>query len=147
MNDTIEVAGNTYQVRSMTPMVEFHVARRMGAAMIEALAEGLRQGDMYPLYPEVIAWGNMSDDDAGFIVNTCMGAVMRRDAQRDTWVPAWNAGSAQPMFQDIDRKTMMQIVREVLRIRIGPFLPENDPKASDDEKVAPGPTSRAAKTT
>lgn len=145
MADTIDVDGNTYQVRSMTPMVEFHVARRMGAAMIEALAEGLRQGDAYPLYPEVIAWGNMSDDDAEFVVNTCMSALQRRDVKHETWAPVW-VGS-QPMFADIDRKVMMHLVREVLRIRIGPFLPASDPKALDDEKVVPGPTSRGAKTT
>lgn len=143
--DTIEVDGNTYQVRSMTPLVEFHVARRMGAAMIEALAEGLRQGDAYPLYPEIIAWGNMSDDDANHIIGTCLSAVARRDAKREVWAPIWVSG--QMMFADIDRKAMMQIVREVLRIRIGPFLPESDPKASDDAKAAAGPTSPVGKTT
>lgn len=145
MNDTIEAGGHTYQVRSMTPMVELHVARRMGAAMIEVLAEGMRRGDEYPVYPEIIAWGSMSDADVEFVVGACMSALQRRDPVRETWAPVWVSG--QSMFADIDRKTMMMLVREVLRIRIGPFLPESDPKASGGETAAAGPVSPGARTT
>lgn len=144
--DLIETGGNTYQVRSMTPMIEFHVARRMGAAMIEALAEGLRHGDEYPLYPEVIAWGGMSDADVEFIIGACMSALLRKEPKHEAWAPVWVSG--QCMFADINRKTMMHLVREVLRIRIGPFLPEPDRPVSGDEKekARNGPPSPAAKT-
>src|ERR1017187_3129772 len=102
--DQVEHAGHTYQVTSMTPMVEFHVARRMGAAMVEAVAESVRRGDTQVLLPEVIAWGSLSNEDVEYIVNSCMGALRRHDPKREQWAPVWVSG--QPMFQDIDRKAM-----------------------------------------
>ena len=51
------------------------------------------------------------------------------------------------MFQDVDRKAMMHLVGEVLRLRIGPFLPEPDPRESGDGKVDDGPLFQGARTT
>jgi hypothetical protein len=144
MPDTTEYLGHTYRVESMTPMVEFHVARRMGAAMVEAVAESVRRGDTQVLLPEVIAWGSLSNENVEYIVNACMSALRRHDPKREQWAPVWAAG--QPMFQDIDRKAMIHLVGEVLRLRIGPFLPEPDPKASSYAKADDGPASPAGKT-
>jgi hypothetical protein len=145
MPDTTEYLGHTYRVESMTVMVELHVARRMGAAMVEAVAESYRRGDTQILLPEVIAWGSLSNEDVEYIVNACMGALRRHDPKREQWAPVWVAG--QPMFQDIDRPTMMHLVGEVLRLRIGPFSPEPGQKASSDVKADGGPASLAGKTT
>lgn len=145
MTDQIEHTGQTYQVQSMTPMVEFHVARRMGAAMVEAVVESVRRGDAQVLLPEVVAWGSLSNEDAEYIVNACMGALRRRDPKREQWAPVWAGG--QPMFQDIDRKAMMHLVGEVLRLRIGPFLPEPAPEESSGERVGAGQASPGARTT
>ncbi len=141
----IEHLGHTYQISSMTPMVEFHVARRMGAAMVGAVTESVRRGDTQVLLPEVIAWGSLSNEDVEYIVNACMGALKRHDPKRENWAPVWVNG--QPMFQDIDRKAMMHLVGEVLRIRIGPFLPEPAPTESNGEKEVGGQVSQAGKIT
>jgi hypothetical protein len=139
-DEQFERGGHTYRVEGLTPMTEFHVVRRMGAAMVEVLAENLRRGDERALLPEVIAWGHLSNDDAEYVINACMGAVRRRDPQREAWQPVWTAG--RPMFDDISREVMMHLVREVLRIRIGPFLPGTNLQASSDEAVEAGQPSR-----
>jgi hypothetical protein len=141
-DDQFEHAGHTYRVEGMTPMVEFHVVRRMGAAMVEVLAENMRRGDGRALLPEVIAWGHLSNDDAEYVINACMGTVKRRDPQREAWAPVWNAG--RPMFDDISREVMMHLVREVLRVRIGPFLPGTNLPASSDEAGEAGQVSLKA---
>jgi hypothetical protein len=139
MEDQFEHTGHTYRVEGLTPMVEFHVARRMSAALVSVVIDSMRRGDKESLLPEIMAWGAMSDADVEFVVNNCMGAVRRRDPQRESWQPVWTAG--RPMFADIDRETMMHLVREVLRIRIGPFLPEGDQTASGANPGATGQNS------
>lgn len=145
MTDQTKYSGVTYQVLSMTPMVEFHVARRMGAAMVGAVTESVRRGDTQVLLPEVVAWGSLSNEDVEYIVNACMSALRRHDPKRESWAPVWVGG--QPMFQDIDRKAMMHLVGEVLRLRIGPFLPEPDPRGSGDGTAGDGQASQGEKTT
>lgn len=140
----IEHVGHTYRVEPMGVMTEFHLTRRMGSAMVEVLAAGLRRGDETMLLPEVIAWGGLSNADAEFVVNACMGALRRHDERHDSWAPVWVSG--RPMFDDIDSKVVMYLVREVLRIRIGPFLPDGDQRASGDAAGGTGQVSPTAKT-
>jgi hypothetical protein len=134
----IEHAGHTYRVEPIDVLTQLHLARRMSGAMVETIAEGVRKGDASMLLPEVVAWGAMSDADVEFFVNACMGAVRRKDPQRETWQPVWNVQARRCMFDDIDHKHLMHLVREVLRIRIGPFLPEVGPRESDANPAEAG---------
>lgn len=142
--DEIVHNGQTYRVGLMGVMTEFHVSRRMGAAMVETITNSLRHGDALTLLPEVLAWGGLSNEDTNYIVNACMGCLTRHDSAREAWAPVWINGT--PMFQDIDHKAVRHLVTEVLRIRIGPFLPEDDRKGSGDGKGATGPLSQGGST-
>jgi hypothetical protein len=44
-DDHLEHGGHTYRVEGMTPMVEFHVARRMSAALVSVVIDSMRRGD------------------------------------------------------------------------------------------------------
>jgi hypothetical protein len=121
----IEVEGQQYLIGLMTPMVAFHVQRRMGAALVATLTAHSRDGTDAVLAPMVEAWGRLSDEDTEYIINNCLRAVKRQSG--GAWAPAWV--NARPMFEDIDRKVMMRLVNEVLGERIGPFFPEPAPKA------------------
>jgi hypothetical protein len=136
--DTFEHEGHSYRIEPIDVLTQLHLARRMSAAMVETIAEGVRKGDASMLLPEVIAWGAMSDTDVEFFVNVCMGALRRHDHKREAWQPVWNVQSRRCMFDDINHKHLMHLVREVLRVRIGPFLPEVTPKESDEKPAATG---------
>lgn len=135
---TIEVGGHKYQCGSLPAMQQFHVVRRLGPALVIAgvSVEMLRKGVTLSSEeivgvagPVIMAIGQMKDEDADYVIYTCLGVVKRQSG--NAWAPvAANDSGAKGrlMFEDIDLVMMLRLVGEVLMVNLGNFLTE--PSAS-----------------
>ena len=60
--------------------------------------------DVQPLADGLAA---MKDEDAEYVLDTCMQAVQRK--QEHGWANIWSASQRVPMFQDIDLAVMLPL--------------------------------------
>lgn len=146
MSDEVDVAGHHYRVERLPPMVQFHVVRRMGAALASCLATYLdeKASAQQMMIPVMEAIGRLTDEDAEYVINTCMGAVRRHESRADTWAPVMVGG--RPMFDDVTMPVMLAIVREVLQVQLSGFFSAVAPPASNGAAQATGQASPTART-
>jgi hypothetical protein len=71
--------------------------------------------------PIANALSELSDESFNYIVNLCMGSVMRKDSER--YVPAWNKHALLPQYEDIDLGVMLLIIGNVIQDNLSGFLP------------------------
>lgn len=62
----------------------------------------------------------MPDEDAEYVLSTCLAVVQRK--QGTAWAPVWSERSNVCMFDDMDLGAMIQIASRVIRDSLGPFL-------------------------
>lgn len=121
--NTIEVAGQTYQVNEMPAMKQAHVVRRLLplADILMDIVGNLRErpagsvdaaGTFKAFAPLLKAIGTLSDADAEFIFQACLAATSRQ--QGAGWAATWPVGQTRPMFQDIGALEMYEITGRVL---------------------------------
>ena len=129
MNNEIEISGMTYRVGKLNALAQFHVSRRLAPVMaaiglsLQSLTLGIN-ADLTDfsavLGPAAEVMAAMKDDDANYIIFTCLAQVSRKDGER--YAPVVNNG--QFMYADIDLPVMLRLVVEVLRTNLGNFLQE-----------------------
>lgn len=146
MSEEVDVVGHRYRVERLPPMTQFHVVRRMGAALASCLAAYLdEQADVRTLMvPVMEAMGRLSDADAEYVINTCLSVVRRHDGRTDSWAPVMTGGV--PMFEDISMVTMLQITQEVIKVQLSGFFSAVAPPASNGAAQAAGQASPTART-
>ncbi|MFJ6322260.1 MULTISPECIES: phage tail assembly chaperone [unclassified Rhizobium] len=115
------VNGIKYRSGVMDAMTEFHVTRRLSpiigsfrGMMDKKIEDGIG------VIADVLA--KMSNEDAEFIISSCMNVVEREEAGGRGWAKAWSPKAAKPMYDDITMAVMIQIVFAVLGTVIGPFF-------------------------
>lgn len=132
-----EVGGHKYRSGKIPALRQLHVARRL-APVLGALKDTIlslkeRRGlDAKPdagadaaaalamLGPIADVIARMSDDDATYIIGTCLGVCSRN--QSGAWTAVWSDAAGGPMFDDIDMITMLHITVEVVKDSLGPFF-------------------------
>jgi len=116
-----EVKGVKYRSGVMDCMTEFHVTRRLSPVISSfrgMLDHKLEDG--ISVITDVLA--KMSNEDAEFIISSCMSVVEREETGGRGWAKAWSSTAGKPMYDDINMGVMIQIVFAVLGAVIGPFL-------------------------
>lgn len=112
----IQVSGHTYAIARLDAFKQLAVARRLGpfvTAFFDTIAVATGPTPFAAYEPILKAIGEMSDDDANFILNTCLGVVSRQAEGAAGWqriLPS--PGVLQ--FADITPSDMLQITGKVL---------------------------------
>lgn len=125
---TIEVKGLTYRIGQMDAVSQFHVTRRIGPLLatmglsLSQLSTGMNldMDDFAPILgPVTEMMAKMSDEDANYVIFTCL-SVVARDQGGSKFAPITSSGHL--MFEDIDMPGMLRLVIEVLKSNLGAFL-------------------------
>lgn len=135
-----KVAGVSYQSRRMAAMTEESVTRKLAPMLnmaIPALAalkggqgkidlDAVPQGRIIEALTSTIS--TMPDNNAQFILASCLGVVQRRNG--DAWVPVWSASGGRPMFDDIRAPQMYLIAAKVMEEAFRDFMAALGPSFS-----------------
>lgn len=117
----MEVTIGTRNFRStkMDPFKQFHVLRRMGS-LFPSLAGAIRVEDkMLAAGYIMAALSRLADDDANFIINSCLATC--KIQQGSLWADVID-GSGNLMFQDMQLPDIMELVWKVLKDNYAPFM-------------------------
>lgn len=132
MAQELDLNGHRYSIGKLSAKQQFHVSRRIAPIVptlipvFVRLAAGSRgitedPGGMADvLQPLADGLAAMKDEDADYVLDTCMQAVQRR--QEHGWTAVWSASQRVPMFQDIDLSVMLPLALRVIVGSLGPFI-------------------------
>ena len=124
---TIDLGSNTYQIGTLSAMKQFHIMRRLApmlatvGAGFASLKEAKGTEDFLPFLgplSEVLA--EMSDEQAEYIIKTCMEVVSRK--QGDAYQRMITQG--QFVFQDLSMTEMIRLTVEVVKANMQGFFSE-----------------------
>lgn len=153
-----EVGGHAYRAARLDAFQQIHVARRL-APVLGSVAAGLapivreligalgqagdnRSGVVIGLLAsraeQILAClptlgdalGRINDEDAEYILKTCLGVVQRKVEGGWNRVTAQNNGSIMPDFDDINGVVALLIARKVVEANLGNFMPALPSKSS-----------------
>ncbi|MGI4812802.1 MAG: phage tail assembly chaperone [Janthinobacterium lividum] len=123
MSEKVEVGGNLYRIGRMDVRKQFHVARRIGPAMLGFLGGSMVKGAQLStmIGPVVDALSKMSDEDSDYVIDRCL-AVVARAQNGGEWARV-TAPDGGLMFQDIDLPQMLKLAQAVLAENLRGFFP------------------------
>ncbi|MBR8655956.1 hypothetical protein KDH83_21840 [Achromobacter sp. Marseille-Q0513] len=128
----IDLNGHRYSIGKLSAKQQFHMSRRIAPIVptlipvfVRLAAGGKRisedPGGMADvLQPLADGLAAMKDEDAEYVLDTCMQAVQRK--QEHGWANVWSASQRVPMFQDIDLAVMLPLALRVITENLGPFI-------------------------
>ncbi len=132
MSLEIDLNGNRYSIGKLNAKQQFHISRRIAPILptlipvFVRLAGGNRVVSEDPggladvLQPLADGLAAMKDEDAEYVLDTCLQVVQRK--QEHGWAAVWSASQRTPMFQDIDLGVMLPLVMRVITVNLGPFM-------------------------
>lgn len=133
MSHEIPIKGKKYRVGEIPAMKQFHVLRRL-AGVLGGLGDLAKLGpDMDPfaaLEPLAEGVSKMSDQDAEYVINTCLAAVEMEQASGG-WAKVVSKGRL--MFENMGMMTMLRLTMEVLKHNLSDFF-------GDLPSASPGPS-------
>lgn len=129
----IELNGQTYRLNKLNAMTQFHVSRKLASVLpsVLPLLSSVRNGSLAAAMngdadalakaaePFGKALAEMSDDNANYVLNTCLSVVLRK--QGDNWRPVQSPDGVL-MFDDVDLGTLLPLVFRVLKESLGGFI-------------------------
>lgn len=124
----IKLGEHHYFIGNLDAMRQFHVARRLLPilAAVGLNPETLSASVNQPISMEVILGpvteiiAKMSNEDAEYVINTCLSVVSREISEGKANAVMPHPGSL--MYQDINMPVMMQLVVEVVKENLGGFF-------------------------
>ncbi len=134
----IELAGNRYSIGRMSAMQQLHVSRRVApiiptlipvflqmrskglASNIGSLADGDLDGLAEALKPLAEGLAGLKDEDAEYVIGTCLSVVQRQ--QPTGWARVWAIEQKRLMFEDMDLSVMLPLAVRVITTNLGPFI-------------------------
>lgn len=126
----IELAGNRYSIGRLGAMQQFHVSRRIAPIVPTLIPVFLRvrasgkpltedlAGLAIALQPLADGLAALKDEDAEYVIGTCMTTVQRQQATG--WARVWSG--KEPMFDDMDLSVTLPLVVQVITENLGPFI-------------------------
>lgn len=122
----LNINQQTYQIGKLPALTQFHVLRRLTPGLA---AVGLSFEQIKTLTPEKM-WGllmpvsqflaTMPEEDANYVIFSCLGAVKRQAGGDGRFADV--AVQGRLMFDDIDMLVMVRLTVEVLRENLAGFL-------------------------
>ena len=148
----LEVLGQTYVVGQLDARKQFHVVRRLAPviksiAPILALANPEAGIDLISATAAVVdGIGALSDVDADYALDTCLGAVRRVQPGVPTPVPVKSVNGAGLMFQDINDSLALQLrlAAAVIMENLSVFFDELQRMLGVDQEITMGSSSPAS---
>ncbi|WP_423196792.1 Bacteriophage protein [Cupriavidus sp. H19C3] len=131
MGREIELGRNRYSIGRLSAMQQLHVSRRI-APIVPALIPvflSLRgkvdrgddlEGLATALQPLADGLAGLKDEDAEYVVGTCLSAVQRW--QETGWARVWAIEQKRLMFDDMDMGVILPLVVQVVVANLGPFI-------------------------
>lgn len=130
MKPPITLGEHQYTIGKINPMKQFHIARRLAPALA---AVGLTVAQLKELKgledlaavlgPLSGVAAAMSDEDAEYVIYTCLSAVQR--VQPDgRGAPVTVNGEKRLMFEDMGMPQMLMLTFQVVRENMGGFMQE-----------------------
>ncbi|VFR54628.1 probable bacteriophage protein STY1060 [plant metagenome] len=132
MGAEIELGGARYSLGRLSAKQQFHISRRIAPIVPSLLplysgllanrqeGEGLTADSAALLQPLADGIAGLRDEDADYIIDTCLSAVQRQQDGR--WVAVWSPTQRVLMFQDIELAVMLPLVVRVIVENLGPFI-------------------------
>lgn len=129
MSTEFQINGQTYKAGKLDAFKQFHIVRRLApllAGMSDVLRGGptaamarLKEDPLGAALPIIECLGKMPDDEANYVITSCLSVVQRQQAQIG-WA---NLTSSQGdlMFEDIGMPEMLQITWKVLESNVMGF--------------------------
>lgn len=133
MSETeFEVAGHRYRASKMPAMQQFHVSRKIAPllpALVPVFVKIAKQGGVGDdfsaltalLQPLADGLANLKDEDADYVIGTCLATVKRQNAQ-GSFVAIWSPAAKTLMSDDMTLADMFPIVIRVIQDQLGPFI-------------------------
>ncbi|MFA9439402.1 phage tail assembly chaperone [Uliginosibacterium sp. sgz301328] len=122
----------TYRLGKLSAIQQFHLTRKIAPVVPAMVPVFLRLANSKTpllddpdsltalLAPFADAMAKMPDEDANYLLGTCLSVVARK--QGDAWKSVWDTTHGTILFDDIDLSQMMPIVIRVLRENLGNFI-------------------------
>jgi hypothetical protein len=139
----LEINGVSYRTGRLTPMLQFHVMRRL-APLLSGIGEAIKVAEssqkidetaratvvdalLKTAAPIVDAIGSMDDQQAEYVINTCLSVVERKD--HGAWAHVQTPTATGPilMFPDIDLPVMLQLCYLVVQENLSGFFSVSPP--------------------
>lgn len=126
-----ELDGQNYRAVKLSAFQQFHLSRKIAPllpplipAFLKVQADGSFTKDLgglaVLLQPVADALAALKDDEAEYILATCLGAVQRQTGKN--WAPVWNKSGNVCMFDDLELPAMLQLSFRVIQDSLGPFI-------------------------
>ena len=127
----IELNGQSYRVGKLDAFKQFHVSRKIAPMVptlipifVEVSANTDILGDIdrlaVALLPFAEAVAGMKNEDAEYVISTCLSSVQRK--QGTSWAKVWNEQANACMFDDLDLSTMLPLVVQSIKENLGSFI-------------------------
>lgn len=116
-----KVEDKYYRTEKMDCFKQFHVLRKAGP-LYPSVVGALRVKDQDLMLAAgyiAAAFARLSDDEANFIMTSCLGTCSMK--QGSVWSPVVNS-SGSLMFNDITLPELLEVVWKVLEYNFGPFI-------------------------
>jgi len=131
------IGEHEFRANGLPPRKSFHVARRLTPflSMLKDLSPFLRGTESLDkddpssiekvLRPIGAAFAQMPEEDADYILDTCLAVVELKLKGDAGWQTIWVSG--EPMYDWIDMPMMLRIVWQVVQANIASFLSAGAP--------------------
>ncbi|MGN4188688.1 phage tail assembly chaperone [Burkholderia gladioli] len=132
MATEIELGGQRYQIGRMSAMQQFHVSRRIATVLPPLIRAYLSMGASdkpltknlallaTSIEPVMEALSQLKDDDAEYVVGSCLAVVERQ--HMNGWAKVWSAQHRTALFDDVDMSSMLVLTGHVIVETLGPFI-------------------------
>lgn len=122
MDDIVEIGGQKYRIGRIDARKQFHVARRL-APILASLGASSFKGDGFTKFlgPISEALSTMSDEDVDYVIDACLSACQRLQANGQGAPVIARGGGL--MFEDIDMGQMIQLTVKVIQQNMAGFFP------------------------
>lgn len=134
-----DIGGHTYSIGKLDAFLQFHVVRRLGplvadaALAVRAIKSDQAAGREALLRTVLADLSKLPEDDANYVLKTCLGVVTRKRAIDNGWDKILAPTGALMFPAEIDMSVMLQIVWHVLMDNLASFL-----NALPSDLAAPG---------
>ncbi len=128
ISDHVVIKGKKFTFKKLSAMQQFHLTRRL-APIIASFADGVPSGsnimeakksfNLTKIGEEI---AKLSDNDADYIISTCLQTVEYRDEEHERDFPIWHRTGGLA-YEWIELPDMLTLTWSVILYNLGGFIP------------------------